>query len=605
MVTVPTVTKRTVDEVPTALPAPATVRQTAEGATGAAFGSQLAESEANVGAALTRIGQQSSQAAIQLQERQNAREIMKQFNAYSSGIATLYRQTIDGLDITDPVVVQNFNAQLQQMRDDAIAANQGGPIAASELDKLLSEAQSGISMKMVGDVQEAYEADAARIDTEESNRLYQTAFKNPLLLKFAQERAETLAGIANRGSTPQKSTARRKMYLSRTLEGALDGMLSQGNYLRVADILRDNPDAANILGEEALDRVLWKMNALESGVDKDNITVNVNEETTEALFTTLGEGAGQRGVDTIEKAGIARDLLASMSVQRALLQSGKLKPGFASTGREVIASALALFNMDDPELLNALELGDPAASAVFNAESSRQVLTWAEQGSRLTNLLIKTAYGAVPQLMFTKAGNQLILDVREFQLNATLEEADIYERAVIHQDKAKLFEELRQHRQKTAEDFEFLEKAISDELAVPGRPKSWKEVVDQARATAAALAGRPGAAAAGTPAAARPALSPEQTTSVTEMVSKQFPGWSFVQVGPDGKVIVENAEGIRKRTKLTAEDMLGEAGTIQETPAPAQPAQTGSEAPNAESSNPDPFSQPPGPAKKPRSPRKP
>jgi hypothetical protein len=541
------------------------VRQTAGGASAAAFGGQVGAAVTTVADSLNRISAQTSEAAIKLQERKNAREVMRQYSEYQAAVSDLYRNTKDGLDLTDPEVGANFNAQLQSLREGLVSSNQGGPIAAGQLDKLLGETQSGFSMKLVDDTQKAHDAQAEQIDTAEANRIYQTTFENPTLLLQARENATALAEIANQGSNPQTAGARTRRYESAALEGAMNGLLSQGAWKAVGRILRENPDASAILGEEAFERVLDRMNRLESGVDKSDVTVNINEETEEAFFTTFGEGRAKQGLGILEKADRAQESLTSIQVQRSLLDSERLKPGFGSKARQTGAKALALFGLDDPSLLEALQLGDPAASDAFDAEANKQVSILAQEGSRITNLFIQTIAGRVAQLTMTPDGIDLVLDLREFVHNAVIEEADIWKKYGDPRNvdlEPGLDEELRQLRARKRDEFSLIQEAIVANTDRADQPKSWREVgQNAAKEAAGAAAGLLGPEAEG--AAFEPTEA--EANQLRTMVGSIAPGFEFAGVTPDGFVKIRNTEtGEQGRSQISAQEFLLQAGQVSD-----------------------------------------
>ncbi len=552
MVNVPKSTGPRAQAGGTLLPATQGVRQTAQGATSAAFGGQAAAATGNVGDAVARIGGQTAEVAVKLQERKNAREIMKQYSQYQAGIAELYRNTKDGMDLTDAEVPANFNAELQRLRQEAIEANQGGPIAASQLDKLLAEAQSGFSMKMVDDVQKAHDAEAEQIDAAESNRLFQITFNNPTLMADARAQAVALAEVANAGSSPQVAAARTRRFESAVLKGGLEGLLSQGAWKQVGRILRDNPDAAAILGEEAFTDILNKMARLESGVDKEDISISITEETEEAFHTTFGKGVAEIGLEAIRKAERSQEALVSLAIQRDLVASQRLEPGAFTDFRQHASRVAELLGLEDAQLLKMLKLGDPAASDAFDAETNKQVSLLVQEGSRITNLFIQTIAGRVPQLYMTEEGLDTVIQLREWVHNTVIQEAEIWTRHAdpAYQSETSVHDDLAALREQKRTEFADISKSI---LANTGddKPASWREVVKQGIESGQAPE--------------QPEVSEEDMSRLRLGVQSKYAGWEFSGFTDDGRVKIKHLEtGNEGATDLSLDDFLASAGEISD-----------------------------------------
>lgn len=134
------------------------------------------------------------------------------------------------------------------------------------------------------------------------------------------------------------------------------------------------------------------------------------------------------------------ETLASVNAQKALkpyadafetaMKSDKFVTGTAAGGRLLVSRALEFFgvdvNKDYPEL-KGLGAGTPATAELMQAMSARMGLEFADKMSRLTNLSLSYIQEAMPNLIRTKEGNQLIIDVMRRADHRASQIQDLYE----------------------------------------------------------------------------------------------------------------------------------------------------------------------------------
>lgn len=130
-----------------------------------------------------------------------------------------------------------------------------------------------------------------------------------------------------------------------------------------------------------------------------------------------------------ERAETARQMLPQVETYRQLLKTGRFQTGSFAGLRESIGQIGRLVGIDQNTLdaLAGLKVGDPAISESMDAISKQMALTFASDVSRLTNMSLELISGAVPSLLKTPEGNEIILEVYETKGQQAIEIQDLAE----------------------------------------------------------------------------------------------------------------------------------------------------------------------------------
>lgn len=130
-----------------------------------------------------------------------------------------------------------------------------------------------------------------------------------------------------------------------------------------------------------------------------------------------------------EQADTARQMLPQVETYRQLLRTGKFQPGSFAGLRETVGQIGRLVGVDENTLnaLAALKVGDPAIAESLDAISKQMALTFASDVSRLTNMSLELITGAVPSLLKSPEGNEIILEVYEAKGKQAVEIEDLAE----------------------------------------------------------------------------------------------------------------------------------------------------------------------------------